>query len=70
MSAGGGLEPPIRLPRPEELAERRLAIVRAADREIVIHLASILRVADALDTGHEGAVKIHRCEIEPRFRVR
>jgi exopolyphosphatase/guanosine-5'-triphosphate,3'-diphosphate pyrophosphatase len=48
------------------LGHRHFAALNHADREIVIHLAGILRVADALDTGHEGAVKIHRCEIEPR----
>jgi len=47
VSVAEGLEPPIRVPTPPELEGRGLAIVEAADREIVIlSAAGELRAID------------------------
>jgi len=38
--------------------------LRAQDREVMLKLAALLRLADALDRDHEGRVRELRCDIE------
>jgi exopolyphosphatase/guanosine-5'-triphosphate,3'-diphosphate pyrophosphatase len=47
------------------VAHRHFAALNPAHRNVVRNLAGILRVADALDSGHRGAVKALRFEVDP-----
>jgi len=47
------------------VSHTHFAALNAKDRDVVRNLAGILRIADALDSGHAGAVKTLRCEVEP-----
>lgn len=48
-----------------EIAHEHFASLPPADQRRVEAMAAILRVADALDRGHHGAVKAMTCEVSP-----